>query len=1269
MTGRNSLQIVSNKVRGVSLGNNNAESYNAVSFSNDQFSQATIATITGAVGVEMHVMVRIGGANTAYIFGAARNGPYRSFIRKVVAGTETDLKTENATTWAAGDVLRGEARGRCLVLYRNGVPLLTAIDADITSGRPGMGIWYASGASLANAELDGWSAADLDTTLNTLASDNFDRADANPIGGDWSTLVGDFAGGQIVGNRLQSTGNDSDIRYNLITANNDQWSQAKIITNSNGPGTSTQVEVRVSTSDTYPSSTTFYFFSLQDSLGTARAFKIEKAVSDVFTTLSTGTSDIASGDTIRLEVRGSILIGLVNGVAVVSAIDSSITSGRSGLGFYLNGTGNTVNQEMDDFAMGDFTSSTPTPTPTTSVPFGGSLNVTPTTATDNGSITAYVVQSVEPALTTAPTVNGDGVVSITNAQPSGTHLITIRASDNCGLTTDAQFTLDVGAAPQFSIDDVTQMEGNAGTTSYTFTVTRTGNTALNATVDCATVDGTATSPSDFTSIPTTTLTFLPADTTKQITVLVNGDTTFEPDETFTVHLSNANGATISDADGTGTIINDDSLLISGRVLYADTVTPGRNVTLTLTGPSFTTRTTTTDSNGDYTFAGVPPGNDYTVTPSKTGDVNGLESLDASDAARYVAGLNVPSANQRIAADADDDGNLTSFDASLIARYVAGLPNSGIVGNWKFVPASSSYQALSGDQTGQNFTAILVGDTGGNWIPSFASGGSFGNSNPDPLAARSSSHPAVTVPVLLPDTAVPVGSNVSIPITVSDLTGLGVRAYDVQITFNPLIVQPQATPYDNAGTLSSGMSITPNATNAGHLIISAFQAADLSGSGTLLWITFTVVGSPGQVTPLAFEAYSDPNSVFHPGFRFNAGDPQASTTNGSLTIDGPTAAPATISGRITKPDGSPEGGAVMHLSGAVTRTTVSDSAGNYHFDDLDTDHFYTVTPSLANYHFAPASRSFSPVGNITDAAFTANPDATQTSNAIDMTEYFVRQQYLDFLGREPDQGGLEYWSAQINHCNGDANCISQRRIDVSAAFFASAEFQQTGSYIYGVYAGTLGRTLNYGEFSADRAQVLGGAGLDPAKTAFAESFVQRPEFISRYPQGITREQFVDGVIQTMTQRSGVNQASLRDGFLSDYDVGGRALVVRHAAEASSFVAAEYNKAFVLMEYFGYLRREIDQGGYVYWLDVLSQNGGNYRGMVCAFLTSTEYQQRFSSVVTHYNGECASVTIAPRRSPGNNRQIHDPSDARQPLICRFGENSITDSLWLHGSSCSG
>jgi serine protease AprX len=334
---------------------------------------------------------------------------------------------------------------------------------------------------------------------------------------------------------------------------------------------------------------------------------------------------------------------------------------------------------------------------------------------------------------------------------------------------------------------------------------------------------------------------------------------------------------------------------------------------------------------------------------------------------------------------------------------------------------------------------------------------------------------------------------------------------------------------------------------------------------------------------------------------------------------PTAGASTLSGRIATSGGSAVEGTIVKLGGDQSRTTVCDDLGNYRFENVYTGNFYTVTPALSNYTFSPASRSFSLTGNVTNADFTANPDATQTSNAIDITEFFVRQHYRDFLNREPDQGGLDYWSAQINPCGADANCISNKRIDVSAAFFASDEFQQTGSYVYDVYAATLGRTLNYGEFLVDRGQVLGGANLNQAKTQFAQDFVQRSEFINRYPAGMTREEFVDAILLTMQQRSGIDPSSLRNGFLSDYDTGGRPLVVRHAAEASAFVAAEYNKAYVLMQYYGYLRRDIDPGGYAFWLNILN-GGASGRGMVCSFITSTEYQHRFSQIVTHSNAEC-------------------------------------------------
>jgi cytochrome c peroxidase len=254
-----------------------------------------------------------------------------------------------------------------------------------------------------------------------------------------------------------------------------------------------------------------------------------------------------------------------------------------------------------------------------------------------------------------------------------------------------------------------------------------------------------------------------------------------------------------------------------------------------------------------------------------------------------------------------------------------------------------------------------------------------------------------------------------------------------------------------------------------------------------------------------------------------------------------------------------------------------------------------------------------------------------TNPIDDAQTFVTQQYRDFLNREPDAGGLAYWTDQITGASTntpcpvtDTTCMVNRRINVSAAFFVENEFQQTGSYVYELYAGALGRAPNFTEFAPDRAQVIGGASLDQMKASFADSFVQRAEFTARYPQTLTRDQFVDALLQTMTTRSGLNLSSLRSTMLRDYDNGGRSLVVRDAVQANAFVQEEYNKAFVWMEYFGYLRRQQDQGGYDFWLNVLSNNEpGNLRGMVCAFITSAEYQSRFSSVFTHSNADCSGI----------------------------------------------
>jgi len=310
--------------------------------------------------------------------------------------------------------------------------------------------------------------------------------------------------------------------------------------------------------------------------------------------------------------------------------------------------------------------------------------------------------------------------------------------------------------------------------------------------------------------------------------------------------------------------------------------------------------------------------------------------------------------------------------------------------------------------------------------------------------------------------------------------------------------------------------------------------------------------------------------------------------------------------------------VSENGGAFTiwRDGTTDAAGLFVGQPGKTYSFYSVARDKA--------------GNIESAKTTAEATTTVVSsslqNSIDDPRFFVRQQYLDFLNREPDQGGFDYWTSLITSCpSGDAKCINSKRVSVSAAFFIEQEFQDTGSYVYRFYKGSLGRQPAYGEFVQDRSRVIGGTNLEASKAAFAETWTQRAEFLAKYPAALTADQFVDALLQTVKQTSGVDLTSQRQTFVNQLQAGGtRGQVIRAVVDAKAFQAAEYNRAFVLMQYFGYLRRDPDTGGYNFWLDILNNRvPNNYRSMVCAFITSAEYQLRFSSVVTRTDQVCGSI----------------------------------------------
>ena len=259
-------------------------------------------------------------------------------------------------------------------------------------------------------------------------------------------------------------------------------------------------------------------------------------------------------------------------------------------------------------------------------------------------------------------------------------------------------------------------------------------------------------------------------------------------------------------------------------------------------------------------------------------------------------------------------------------------------------------------------------------------------------------------------------------------------------------------------------------------------------------------------------------------------------------------------------------------------------------------------------------------------------ATTAANPVDRSDFFVRQHYLDFLNREPDAPGLAFWTNNIESCQ-NAGCRDAKRIDTSAAFFLSIEFQETGFLAYRFHKAAFGNLpgrpvpITFDDFVRDSHEmgegVVVGVGdwrarLEANKKAYADAFVTRDSFNALYPTGQTPAQYVNalntnaGLVITPAEEADL-AARLADGRET------RATVLRKIAEDADLARAELNRAFVLMQYFGYLRRNPndapepnrDFAGYNFWLAKLEQFGGDYRRaeMVRAFLSSDEYRNRF------------------------------------------------------------
>ena len=446
---------------------------------------------------------------------------------------------------------------------------------------------------------------------------------------------------------------------------------------------------------------------------------------------------------------------------------------------------------------------------------------------------------------------------------------------------------------------------------------------------------------------------------------------------------------------------------------------------------------------------------------------------------------------------------------------------------------------------------------------------------------------------------------------------------------------------SVNALGTAIAANDDENNAGGILTSRVQFAAVSGT------TYQVVvdgygGDQGSVT-LNWNLPGAPSPSPSPS-------PTPGVVQFSSSTAGATEAPnATIKVDLTvNRSGNTTGAASVKY--ATSNATASDRSdyeaafGTLQFAAGETTK--TITLFMVDDSYVEGAETFNvtlstPIGCTIGAtpAVTVtitSDDVVSTPNPFLDPEFFVRQHYLDFFNREPDTGGLAFWKNEITSCGANAACVEVKRINVSAAFYVSIEFQETGYLVYRMYKAGYASTepvpVRLADFLPDTQQigngVVVGVGdwqtkLNNNKNAFAQDFVTRAAFVTEHPTTQTPAQFVDSLFANggVTPSADDRTAAINEfaGAPNTADTAARGRALRLVAENATLATQEFRKAFVLMQYFGYMRRNpndapeagLDFAGYNFWLGKLNQFNGNYiqAELVKAFITSDEYRLRF------------------------------------------------------------
>jgi hypothetical protein len=258
----------------------------------------------------------------------------------------------------------------------------------------------------------------------------------------------------------------------------------------------------------------------------------------------------------------------------------------------------------------------------------------------------------------------------------------------------------------------------------------------------------------------------------------------------------------------------------------------------------------------------------------------------------------------------------------------------------------------------------------------------------------------------------------------------------------------------------------------------------------------------------------------------------------------------------------------------------------------------------------------------------------TTNPIDNSPFFFWQQYVDFLNREADNGGLAFYVNIMPGCGSDAECIKATRAALSANFFRSPEFGARGGYVanlFNIVFGQRPKTVaelsdsskverpHYADFVTDWLSLaVPDADLNAKKDQLAADWLLRSEVQAILPSSLSNQLFV----QKLGLTAGVPLTN-ESTWINNLNTGAqtRAQVLRAVAESTQIVDKFVLQNFVTMQYIGHLRREPENChgspdpancGYIFHYNRFPSSGDpapTENLITRGFIESSEYRRRF------------------------------------------------------------